>query len=334
MINSPIDVSVIIPVHNILPYVNSCIRIALDQDFENVEFIFIDDYSTDDGFNELVSMIKLEYAHRKVIFIRNEKNLGVSTTRNIGLRNASGQYVYFSDADDMLNKNIISKLYSRAQQSDADIVWCDFYNVYGEEEVYVDQQVDLIRTSCLKALLEGKLTGALWNKLIRRTLFTENNVCFPDGLNMSEDLRVSVELFYYAKKTDYIQEALYRYIKSRISSITNSHVNKSNFINNDRVENVKGIARFIDEKNIRGVDKELNILKLMAKKSLLLTAESLSAFKKWKDIFPEANSTMKESDFPLHYRLLAKAISKQWWWVVKIWIIKRKVQNKIKSTHV
>lgn len=321
MINSTINVSVIVPVYNILPYLNSCLRSVLDQDFENAEFIFIDDCSTDGGFNELISIVTLEYAHRNVSLIRNENNLGVSTTRNVGLKSARGKYLYFCDADDILDKNIISKLYYSAEESSADIVWCDFYNVYGTEEIYVDQHVSLNSTSCLKALMEGRLSGALWNKLIRRALFTENDIHFPDGLNMSEDLRVSVELYYYAKKISYINEALYRYIKNRTGSITNSFANKINFINNSRIENIREIARFVDDKNIHGIQKELNILKLMAKKSLLLTSDSVEGFKRWKEIFPEANNTMGKSNFPISYKLLAKAINKEWWWCAKVWIL-------------
>ena len=99
-------VSIIVPIYNQEEFLNRCIDSVLNQTYKNIELILIDDGSTDASFE-----ICKEYAvdNEKVkVFMK--KNGGVSSSRNLGLRKATGEFIFFLDADDAIEKNVIENL--------------------------------------------------------------------------------------------------------------------------------------------------------------------------------------------------------------------------------
>ncbi|MFZ8536570.1 glycosyltransferase family 2 protein [Klebsiella quasipneumoniae] len=100
------EVSVIIPVYNVEKYLSECIDSLLEQTFEEAEFIFVNDGSTDLSANILEKYKELD----KRIIIINKNNGGVVTTRPVGLKSASGQYIMFLDSDDTLPPNAIETM--------------------------------------------------------------------------------------------------------------------------------------------------------------------------------------------------------------------------------
>lgn len=324
------DISIIVPVYNVSSYLNECITSILGQNLENVEYIFVDDCSDDGGFDDLIRLIEISYSFLSVSFIRHSKNRGVSSTRNTGLMHAQGDYIIFIDADDILDRNMLSKLLIKARICQSDIVCCDFYNVYNKSQLKVIQKPYNSKEENIKALLTGKLTGALWNKLIDRNLFINHDIKFPDGLNMLEDLRVCVKLFYYAENIAYVEEALYYYHKNRVGSITRSDTFKYNYINYERLINTQKIEEFLMQKGLFVYKHEINILKLMSKKSLLITAKDIAALKKWKAIFPESNQTMESSHFPKRYKYIVRQITSERWFIPFLWIQFKKCKSFFK----
>lgn len=106
-------VSVIVPVYNVEKYLPECIDSLLKQTFEDVEFIFVNDGSTDLSSNILEKYKELD---QRIIII-NKTNGGVVTTRPIGLKSATGQYIMFLDSDDTLPPNAIETMYSLANSN-------------------------------------------------------------------------------------------------------------------------------------------------------------------------------------------------------------------------
>lgn len=319
-------VSVIIPIYNASTFLEKSIISLFNQSLDEIEYIFVDDFSVDNSVEKLwhiCNQFPLIKPHVKVI--NHDQNLGVSVARNTGLMEAKGSYIGWCDADDEIDPNMFKEMYNVAIEYNSDIVWCDYYNDFGTHKNYINESLEENSNSCIKAFLKGELIGSLWNKLYRRTLFLDNKISFPNGLNMSEDLRVNIQLFYFAQKIKYLPKAFYKYYKGRSDSVSSlSNINR-NIIKEDRVENVKGIDNFLKEKGVQGVEYELGILKLMAKKSLLLTSDSVEGFKRWRDIFPESNKFMAKSHFPIHYKILAKMIEYDWWFIVRLWISSKKV---------
>nr|MCR5067978.1 glycosyltransferase [Erysipelotrichaceae bacterium] len=122
-------VSIIVPVYNREKSIERCIQSVLNQDYRDIELILVDDGSRDDSF-KIIS----EYAQKdnRIVAIHKE-NGGVSSTRNRALREASGKYVQFLDADDWLPFDSTKLLVRAMEDGDADMVIGDFYRVVDDK---------------------------------------------------------------------------------------------------------------------------------------------------------------------------------------------------------
>lgn len=321
------SVSVIIPVYNVEQYVARCARSLFEQSLQKIEYIFINDASTD-GSSQLVKDILSEYPARQahVQFIENARNIGAAGTRNVGLKNATGQYVTFCDADDWIDSSAYTDLYNATNKTTIDLVWCDYYNTFANHEEYKTQLCTENSLDCIRGLLTERLHGSLCNKLFKRSLFSEKQIGFINGLNMWEDLRLSVQFIYFSASLKYVPKAYYHYVQYNDSSLSNANDQKTL---TEILKNTEGILAFLDQQQIRGLDEEIQIFKLAAKQTLLFKVEK-SAFVKWKNIFPEANSHIWSfSTLPFHLRFLGWASAHNWWFVIHTWIFFKNTKNKI-----
>ena len=108
--------SIIIPVFNSEKFIKECVQSVLSQNFNNLEIILINDYSTDRS-GKICKELKLNNLN-KLKLIQNKKNLGVGASRNIGLNLANGKYIIFLDSDDYLIQNSLDYLYKRIKLKD------------------------------------------------------------------------------------------------------------------------------------------------------------------------------------------------------------------------
>jgi glycosyltransferase involved in cell wall biosynthesis len=174
-------VSVIIPVYKAEQYIEKCARSLFEQTLDDIEFIFIDDCTPDNSIDILKCLIR-DYPHRKsqVKIIHNEENKGISTTRNIGLNNSTGEYIIHCDSDDWIDDDLYEKLYLKAIEEKSDIVLCDFIR---EESGNLKIRKEFLNENVeeyVKAILTTKLSPYLWNKLVSRNLYLKYNIFFPD----------------------------------------------------------------------------------------------------------------------------------------------------------
>ncbi|GAA4168099.1 glycosyltransferase family 2 protein [Sphingobacterium ginsenosidimutans] len=308
-----VKVSVIIPFFNAANYIANCVHCLFGQTLSETEFIFVNDCSTDDSLIILENTIAI-YFHRgrTVKIINHAENKGAATARNSGLAHASGECIGWLDSDDWIDTHLFEEMYSKLIQDEADIVWCDFYNTYHDREDYIRQEYSAKSHDCIKGLIKGDLMGGLCNKLVRRSVFTDHQIQFPDGMNMCEDLRVSVQLFYYAKRVSYLHAAYYHYVKYRADSISSSRVG-SDQADQGWIENVKGIAAFVASKSDLALSEEIQLLKLRPKKNLLVNGTTVAAYKTWRGIFPEANDFIWKTQLPAHYKVLAWCANHKLW---------------------
>lgn len=316
-----IKISIIIPIYNSAGYLEKCLNSLFGQNLREVEYIFVDDCSTDNGLVILESMIE-KWAHKKnkTKLIRHEVNKGSAAARNSGLEHASGEYIGWIDSDDWIDPNMFKDMFDAAKENNADIVWTDFFNTYQEKENRIIQKAPLDSQSIIKGLMKGELLGGMCNKLIRRQLFNDYKIKFPEGLNMCEDLRVCISLFFYGQRFFYLDIAPYHYIKHRDNSISSSNVRSSD-VNNEWVENVKGIERFLIDKGLaEKMQNSLLKLKLSPKKNLLINGRDVQSYKIWSRIFPESNSYVWKTNLPAHYKFIAWCADKKLWIIVRFWI--------------
>lgn len=212
-------ISVIVPVYNIEGYIERCLKSIQKQTYPRFEVIIIDDGSTD---NSLLLCQKFAKKYRNFRVI-NQKNQGLSTARNTGIKQATGDFLAFVDGDDEILPNFLADLMTAAETKGAEIAICGFFEVYPKNTRIVktkSRQSMTVKTGreAVKDLLifQKNIEIVTWNKLYKKELF--HKVRFPVG-KICEDNLTTYKLLARAKKVVYLDLALYRYFR-RNNSIT------------------------------------------------------------------------------------------------------------------
>ena len=232
-----VRISVIVPVYNCEDYLEESLGSILKQTFTNIEVICIDDGSTDDSLGILNEMASSDSR----IQVFPQENQGAGAVRNYGMKKASGDYVYFFDADDYLLKEGLEKAYSNAIRNDSDIVFFKF-DQYKDNKFlthsgpYIELQfkgADFDNfTFDWHDYRTGPFTGpfAPWLKLYKKE-FLDAYDCFrfPNDLNHN-DVPFHVMTFLKASKISFVPEHLYRYRIDNAGSITNNRLKKYDHI--------------------------------------------------------------------------------------------------------
>lgn len=313
--------SVIVPIYNVEAFIERCIFSLFNQTLRDIEFIFIDDCSTDKSLFLLEKTLE-RYPERRndVQIIRNDCNKGVAAVRNIGLRSARGEYIGWVDSDDWIEPEMYSLLYQRAIESCCDIVWCDYYNSYPDHEDRQFQSCNPNNIDYIRSLLLGKLHGGLWLTIIKKALFVNNSILFPEGKNVMEDKNVLIKLACYATQISYIPIPYYHYVKYNNSSLSScwdddlsiEHMAKSN---------LDDVCSFL-QRVVLGYDFTDDIAygKLVFKKGYL-NYPHMDSFRKWKSLYNEANEyVLTCPNTTLKQRVLGWLIEHDYNLPIKFWI--------------
>ncbi len=214
-----VDVSVIVPIYGVEAFIEASLRSLFSQSkSEGVEYILVNDATPDSSIiiaRELIA----HYPHLNIKIIDKSQNEGVAAARQTGLEAASGEYILNFDPDDFCEPDMIAQMYEHAINNSADIVVCDFFVKSPKGEVYVKQAIPNTTNAAIKALLKGELHGALWNKLFKRTLFTNGNISFIKGINFMEDMLICLKLFLNAKQIAYLPNGYLHYVQNDSSIV-------------------------------------------------------------------------------------------------------------------
>lgn len=208
-----IKVSIIVPVYNVEQYLNHCLESMVNQTLNDIEIILIDDASTDNS-----RLIMRDYERKypeKINCIYSSINKKQGAARNKGIHAAKGEYILFVDSDDYIATNVCEEMYNSAIENNADIVYCDFYSHYlQEDKLEYDTLVSENMTGIMtkdKQRAMFFVRHAPWGKLIRKTIITDNGLYFPENIFWED--RATVPFYnLYAGKTAHIAEALYFYV--------------------------------------------------------------------------------------------------------------------------
>ena len=216
--------SLIIPIYNASTYLAFSLESLLSQPFQDFELILVDDGNTDAS-----PSICDEYAAKdERIRVLHEPHSGVANSRQVGLEAAKGMYILYVDADDQVDPCMIADMYQVAVDQEADMVLCDYRELTHEGEVYRKQEpTALDGVAVLEDILDGKLYGALWNKMMRREWLLQTKAAFPQRLTMREDLVFLSQCLPYASKIAYLPKAYYGYERRNASALTSHYVNES-----------------------------------------------------------------------------------------------------------
>ena len=189
-------VSVIIPVYNAEKYLRQCLDSIVNQTLKDIEIICVNDGSTDNSLD-----ILNQYAAKDKRFkVYNKKNTGPADTRNIGLKNATGEYLWFVDADDECARNACETIYNKMSQNNLD-VFCFCAEVFDEkkkekvENNWYGAYNKQIPSNLLEKQLEFdeylpfcfRVNGVLWNKSFSHRFVVNNKISFNSKLYIEDD---------------------------------------------------------------------------------------------------------------------------------------------------
>ncbi len=209
------DISIIVPIYNAEKYLNKCIDSLIDQTKKELEFILVNDGSTDTS-EEIIKT----YKDKRIKYFKN-KNQGIGKTRNFGIEKATGKYIMFLDSDDYLDNHACEELFNKAEKEKLDLVINNFYRVEEDTEKVEEIKIPEFENTTLKEnknlLLDINL--APWNKLYKTSLLKKNKIKFVEDLKY-EDAPFVIEAMDKAKKIGCISKPLNYYVIHKNSETT------------------------------------------------------------------------------------------------------------------
>ncbi|MDQ8750854.1 glycosyltransferase family 2 protein [Elizabethkingia miricola] len=313
-------ISVIIPVYNAEKTLYKSIDSLINQSYPHLELIFINDCSQDNTLNILYQYEKKITENSKGLVIKiisHEENKGVAAARNTGLQNATGELIYFVDADDFIDERAIELLVKKQQENDADIVGCSWYLSFNQNKRRMNQPPFNNSLEAIQQMLHGKMRWNLWLFMVKRSLYEDYNIRFIPGVNMGEDLMVIMKLFVHANKVAFVNDALYHYGQSNEDSLTKTYSEKHR---REVTANLYEVEEYLHKSSFfKSIGDGISFLKLNIKLPLLIS-DKKENYECWINWFPEANKfIMKNKDLPLRTRVLQWLALRKQYWILKLY---------------
>jgi len=220
-------ISVIIPVYNVEAYIEECLNSVVEQTFRDIEIILINDGSTDHSLEIIRNYTKKDNR----IILYSQANKGVSTARNIGIRQAKGEYILFVDGDDKILKSTLAILYQNAIQTNADLVLGNASYWYSDGSIQpafirknINNTTGLLGEICFEKMMEELVFPPLvYLFFVKRKLIIDNKLFFKRNI-IHEDELWCVKTMFNSKQVSLIDLNYYFY-RQREGSIMKSNNN-------------------------------------------------------------------------------------------------------------
>ena len=220
-------ISVIVPVYNVYGYLSRCLESIVNQSYRNIELIVVDDQSSD-GSYELAHLILEEYVDIPCRVLQTPCNSGVGFARNLGLQNASSEYISFVDSDDWLDSNYFDEMIIAIESSKSEIavsgMLTEYNNVASAKSRYqYERKFKISGNYALRLLSHSSsndcyITPIVNNKLYKASYLSQHNLVFPVGTHYEDDV-FTFQCLARAKNVVLVPETKYHYFQ-RQSSLT------------------------------------------------------------------------------------------------------------------
>ena len=286
-------ISIIIPAYNVENYIARTLTSVLEQSDNDFELIVINDGSTDKTLEITTNLLKNYNINYKII---DKKNGGVSLARNIGIKEANGEYICFVDSDDLISNNLIKTVKNEIKKNPDFICWeykiiSDKINKISEYD-NKNYKIDIFyeKEMFLKELLIYKSFNiSVWSAVYKKSIIIENNLYFSENFINGEDGEFLFKYIVHCDKIIRLNSVLY-YYRIRYNSIT-----KQKF-------NIRHYDAFYAYCNVIDYYKNINISNEII---LSLNIEALNHYLSWFGIHSAYFSL-------LSYNKLKKEIKKQY----------------------
>ena len=288
-----IHVTILMPIYKVEQYLEKTLDSVFTQTYPYLDYVFVNDCSPDNSLQVLKDAIaRYQIESNRYTIINHIQNEGIAVSRTDCIANAKGDYVYFVDSDDWIEKDTVEQMVYATNDGAIDIVGCDYMKDYlsGETTCHHENYADNCRDNMLRCL-NYDIATVLWKLLIRRDLF--NNFSITPHVDIVEDYIMSVKLYYYAKSFTAIPRAFYHYVQynqARVSLQTLWSINM-------HIKGVEEVEGFCREKGL--IDDETEYKLLLRKfniKSNFLTKQLLDYYR-YEQTFPEAKSIWRKMNY-------------------------------------
>lgn len=281
-------VSIIIPVYNVASYLDECLNSVINQTYNNLEIILIDDGSTDDSL-EICNLFAKKDKRIKVL---HQDNAGVSSARNRGLNIITGKYVLFIDSDDKIESNMVEILERIIDRNDKiDAVFCG-YKEFDDISGKIIKVVSPVKSKKVNrdngvSEIFGEYSTMLWNKMFRSSIIDSTDL-FDVTLRIGEDELWMIDVLKKADSIILIGTPLY-YYRNRITGVT-----KEKKYSNAKMTDFESQKKVLD--SIKEYDSEK--LVLYAQERLYYIGQDimkLAYYDGYFDIYQKIDSEIEEA---------------------------------------
>ena len=217
------SISIIVPVWNTEKYLHRCLSSLIHQTKQDIEIICVNDGSSDNSL-EIINEFAAKDSRIKVV---NQKNKGVATARNVGLKNASSKYIMWCDSDDEYLPDMCEKMFNAIEKQKVDMVVCAIKvindkvdrNLVGDIEEYVRLKFSGKQSVNWNLIVHTDVS--LPSKIMKKSLIDTYGMHFPAGLHF-EDAYFFDQYFTASKSVYYMDEQLYNYHRNNESIMSRS----------------------------------------------------------------------------------------------------------------
>jgi len=310
--------TVIVPVYNMEKYLEKTLDSLVNQTFKPLKILVCNDGSTDSS----VSIVEKYQEKYPNVFLISQENGGIASCRNFAIKHLDTEYFGFLDSDDYVELDMFEKMYHKITENNSDICVCDFYKVWPDKQIIVEDGLYSNEKEMIK-----NLYSTLWNKIYRSDLLNKYDLSFLTGYRY-EDSYFLYTLAANSLKIARVNEALVYYIQ-RNASITHN--------NNEKVRDMiyvfKGIRSYYQDHQLESkfqADLEFIFIKFFLGNNFLRACqindsekrneilklawdflnESYPNFKKnpYLDIFPKSRKLFVVGITEFNYRFIARII--------------------------
>lgn len=285
-----ISVSILMPIYNVEQYLEKTLDSIFTQTYPYLDYVFVNDCSPDNSLQVLINTIKRYGINDgRYTIVNHEKNEGVAMSRNDCITYAKGDYVYFVDSDDWIEKDAVEQMVSATKEGTVDIVGCDYMKDFQDgTTTYHHEDYSKTCEDNMRKCLNYDIATVLWKLLIRKRLFE----FFPiSPINIGEDYIISIKLFHFANSFVSIQRAFYHYVQYNQNRLSFQSLRSIN----DHIKCVEEVECFIKKYFLfdDNIQHKLLLRKFNIKSNFVLN-KKLRDKKAFNRTFPEANGIWRE----------------------------------------
>ena len=272
-------ISLIVPVYNVEKYIENTLASILTQNEKDFELLLVNDGSKDDSVNVISSYLEGKDLKWRLI---EKENGGQSSARNLGLKEASGDYVVFLDSDDVITDHFLSDLKKAIEENDVDFSFCDFEYVKKQIPPVTERGETCLydRDELLHHFLLRTISFVVPSMMFKRQFLIDQGIVFCEEIRFSEDQLFIWDAFFRAEKAAYLKEKMYGYYLRGQSIMTASPYDR--IVNGYRV-----FSSFAEKWKKQFPDREKLIGMILPRWALgtLYTAANLVSYDEFKSLY-------------------------------------------------